>query len=242
MAGRCLAMVLLISGSLCWTAAQTPTQKPAASAKSQSSPTKAAAPKARTRTTFECPDPEAKQACKSYEELLRAKDTSLPSDGYVCFRKNADEFFVFSFTKPYFRKRWDAEEKQTVIDSDYTPSGAGSVRTYTNGIEDDNSMPSFFFSGKWQAMPSFSAKQAIDSAFTSDTINFKKQSDDEKDVGISISDDQINVSYKYESKLGDTTVYTLAVQRSTGRFSESFQKDNEKLPFLQNLGYCIYRH
>src|ERR1700736_3014886 len=97
------------------------------------------------RPSFECPDVEAKQACKSYEELRKAKDTGLPDDGYACFRKNTDEFFVFSIADPFFRKRWDADQKQMVVDTEYTPSGYGFAHAYKNGIQDSTTMPTLVF-------------------------------------------------------------------------------------------------
>lgn len=232
----CLAVVL-IGGSICWTAAQTPTQKPAASAKSQSSPAKATLSKARNRT-FECPDAEAKQACKSYEELLKAKDSGLQDDGYVCFRKNQDEFFVVSFGKPHFLTRWDKDQKKMVVDTEYTPSGYGSAHAYKNGIADSSTMPHLNFAGKWHP-PIFDGETGT---FVSENINFKKQDEEDKDVGISIDDEQVSVLYKYENKLDDTVRYELTIQRSTGRFSETYQKVKQQIPFLENIGYCAYRH
>src|SRR5271169_3517667 len=85
---------------------------------------------------FTCPDPEAQQACKSYSELLEAKDSGLPSKGYVCFRTHVDQFFVVTFDKPIPRR----------VQKQY---GSGYFQTYDNGIAASDLMPNLVFSGKW---------------------------------------------------------------------------------------------
>ncbi len=136
--------------------------------------------------SFTCPDSEAQQACKSYAELLKAKDTGLPLDAYVCFRKSVDEFFLISFSQPYFRTKWDPDSKQMVVDYDYTPPGRGSARTYKNGIEDSSAMPSLFFSGQW-----YPVLEPEEGMFVSDKINSKKSDESDHDVGVSIDESQV---------------------------------------------------
>ena len=89
-----------------------------------SRPAKSAAPKTKSAPPpFACPDPEAKKACKSYEELVKAKDAGLPAGGYAWFRKDSDDFFVVSFTHPYFPKHWNPELKTMEVDPEATRRG-----------------------------------------------------------------------------------------------------------------------
>lgn len=186
-------------------------------------------------STFVCPDAEAQQACKSYQELLNAKDKSLPDDGYICFRQKMDEFFGISFTRPYFLKHWDKELKQMVSDDTPHP-GFGYAQTYKDGVLDSARMPSFNFSGQWRPIP-----LSESGYFTSDSFNFKKQDENDSNVGVSIEENQVNVGYKYKNTFDKTMQYTLTIQRSTGRFAESIREESEKVPLLQNIGYCVSR-
>jgi hypothetical protein len=121
------------------------------------------------KSTFVCPDAEAQQACKSYQELLKAKDTGLPSDAYVCFRKKTDEFFVVHVLQPVFPKHWDEESKQMVTDESPL-RGFGYAQTYKDGVLDPKTMPALAFSGQWQPESLFSKS----SVFTADTIYLTK--------------------------------------------------------------------
>jgi hypothetical protein len=75
----------------------------------QAPPKKSAPKKPAEKPTFVCPDAEAQEACKSYQELVKAKDKTLPDDAYICFRKKEDEFFALTFSRNSFGKRWDEE-------------------------------------------------------------------------------------------------------------------------------------
>jgi hypothetical protein len=121
----------------------------------------------RSFTPFVCPDPEAKQSCASYKELLRAKDAGLPSAGYVCFRKNVDEFFVFKLSEPYFHKHWDSKSKRMVIDDNSGVPAHGITSSYKDGILDSDAMPGMFFSGVWRMFQD-------QPFFYSDRINFER--------------------------------------------------------------------
>lgn len=214
---------VLIGGTLCAGQAPPP-KKPAPARKTPAE-----------QPSFVCPDAEAQQGCKSYQELLKAKDKSLPDDAYFCFRKKEDEFFAVRFNRPYFTKRWDEESKQMVPDE--TPhSGIGYAQTYKDGVLDSTKMPTFNFSGQWRSM-----QWSESGIFISDTLNFKKQDENDHDVGVSIDETQINVVFKYQNPMDKTIRYTLTIQRSTGRFAESFRIEAEKIPFSESTGYCINR-
>jgi hypothetical protein len=186
-------------------------------------------------STLVCPDAEAQQACRSYQELLKAKDTGLPADkAYICFRKKVDEFFVVSFFTPYFRKHWDQELKQMVADQSQRP-GYGLAQTYKDGVLSLSVTPALVFSGQWQPIP-----YSESGIFVSDRINTMKQDQNDANVGVSIDESQVSIGYKYKNKNDKTTQYTLTIQRSTGRFTESFLEEAEKVPFLEGTGYCAY--
>lgn len=181
-----------------------------------------------------CPEPETQKACKSYEELVRAKDTGLPGHAYVCFRKDSDEFFVISFTEPYFLKHWDRELKEVVIDTEQTRPGGEFARTYRNGVEDSSVPPSLFYRGRW-------SPYGESGLFASEKINFKKQDENDPEVGVSIDENQLNVGYKYQNRFEKTITYSLTIQRSTGRFAESFRSESDKVPFSDSAGRCVFR-
>jgi hypothetical protein len=195
------------------------------------------------RSAFVCPDPEVVKACKSYEELLKAKDVGLLTDAYVCFRtgvaiagigapSNEDEFFVVAFSIPRFRQRRDKDSKQMVPDTEATYAGFGNIHTYKDGIEDFAVMPSLSFSGTWT--PADSGR------FISDTLNFKNQDESDPDVGVSIDPNQFNAAYKYQNPLNKTMRYSLTIQRSTGRFSETYQEEPKEVPFKTGTGRCVF--
>jgi len=144
---------VLIAGAVC--AGQAPPPKKAAPALK--------APAA--QSPFVCPDAEAQQGCKSYQELLKAKDKGLPDHGYFCFRKKEDSFFTITFNKPYFVPHWD-EEAKTMVPDDKPRPGIGHAETYRDGVVDSVTMPHFNFTGKWMLL--------LESPyFTSETLNFK---------------------------------------------------------------------
>jgi len=187
------------------------------------------------KPTFTCPDTEAQQACKSYQELLKAKDASLPDiRSYICFRKSEDQFFVVTFNTPYFPKHWDRDLKEMVPNEAPRP-GLGYAETYNNGVLDSTTMPTLNFSGQWQSLYPES------NLFNSDKINGKKLDEKDPNVGVTIEDAQVNIEYKYANRMEKTITYTLTIQRSTGRFSESFLAEGDKFPFSEGTGYCVYR-
>src|ERR1700676_1518152 len=189
----------------------------------QAPPKKPARKTPAPQSTSLCPDAEAQPGCKSYQELLKAKDKSLPDDGYVCFRKKEDEFFVVTFTTATFtiKPYWDAEAKKLVLDNPQL--GFGYAQTYKDGVLDSTRMPAFNFSGQWKQRYSGSGY------FNSDELNDKKQDENDHDVGVSIDETQIMVLFKYQNRLNNTIHYTLTIQRSTGRFTESFRPESEKI-------------
>lgn len=198
---------------------------------------KPAAKSATPRPVFTCPDPEAKQGCKSYEELARAKDSGLPGkfdERYVCFRKNADEFFVVAYSTPLFQPTWNEKYKKAIVDPSATSEGSGFASTYVNGVDDSHTMPAFFFEGTWRPYE--------DGLFSASKFNFEDiKTTDDPHSSMYINRGQLSITYRYQNALDAGVVYSLTIQRSTGRFVESFQKLSEKVPFLQSTGRCTYQ-
>lgn len=177
---------------------------------------KSAPQKPAEQLAFVCPDAEAQQACKSYQELLKAKDTSLPvGSAYICFRKHVDEFFAIKFSQPFFLKHWDETSKQMVTANTPSP-GSGYTQTYKNGVQDTSIVPTFSFVGQWRPFP-----YSESGVFVSDVINMTKQDENDPNVGVSIDEAQVSVGFKYKNRFDKTMLYTLTIQRSTRRFAES---------------------
>jgi hypothetical protein len=186
---------------------------------------------------FVCPDSEAKLSCKSYEELVKAKDQSLPSvsdERYVCFRKSADEFFVIAFSAPRFEKIWNEKYKTVMTDPSATLDGTGYADSFKNGVESPQLLPSFFFTGTWRPYNDgiFSA-----SALDFEAIDFKRDPHSALDINRS----QFSVSYKYKNTTKQDVIYKLTIQRSTGRFIESFHNAIGQETLSQNTGRCVYQ-
>ncbi len=206
-------------------------------------PVKKAAPKTQPISFF-CPDPDAGQACKSYQELVKAKDAGLYEDAYYCFRKKQDQFFFVWFSKPYFRKHWDSENKRMWPDKDATSAGRGSAGTFTNGVEDYSAMPRLFFNGTW--LPWALSGQADTGLFSSTSVNHAEHKDGDP-VVVTIDDTQFSITgLKYQNTVGKAIRYNLTIQRSTGRFTESFSEalqgdETKQVPFAESTGRCIYR-
>ncbi len=201
----------------------------------QAPPKKPSPKTAAAKPAFACPDTEAQQACKSYQELLKANDRGLPDgNAYICFRKSEDQFFIVTFSRPYFPKHWDKDLKELVPNETPRP-GFGYAETYNNGVLDSTTMPTLNFSGQWQSLYPES------NFFSSDKINGKTLNEKDPNVGVTIEDAQVNIGYKYANRMEKTITYTLTIQRSTGRFSESFLGEGDKFPFSEGTGYCVYR-
>jgi hypothetical protein len=200
-------------------------------------PPKKTAPKVRPAVpSFVCPDADAQQACKSYEELLKANDSGILNQDYVCFQKNQDKFFVVRFSKPHFSKKWDPDLKQMIVDSEAKSTGIGDVKSYKEGVQNLTMMPSLIFSGTWVPYP-----DPESGTFRADSVNFKKKQDDDP-VVVFIDESQFAIDgYKYQNTSGKTIIYNLTIQRSTGRFTEKFQDEPNNIPFSESSGHCRKR-
>jgi hypothetical protein len=182
---------------------------------------------------FTCPDPLAAEACKSFEELYKAGDKGLTlasrwETGYVCFRQNEDQFFVLTLNKPLFPLHWDKETKSPIPDDDATAYGFGSVNAYSNGVNDFSIMPIFEFAGRWTpAGPTLSATR----------INGEDNPDPTHN-GISVDPEQINATWRFKNRFDKDVDYHLVIQRSTGRFTETYTEPPSHVAFAEQHGRC----
>ena len=193
-------------------------------------------PAATAAPAFVCPDSEAKPSCTSYTELVRAKDKGLKATGddrFVCFKKNKDEFFVIVFPPPQLPLTYNEKFKKMMVEPSATSVGAGYSTTFKDGVENEQIMPSFFFSGKWREIfgPSFSA----------DSFGIEETDTTHNGSTLTINESQFSATYKYKNLKNEDVIYSLTIQRSTGRFTESYQQTSEQFPSAQDTGRCIYQ-
>jgi len=188
---------------------------------------------------FTCPDERAAESCKCFEELWRARDQSvrtyLGHTAYACFENGGDRFFIVQVTDPVFPIHFDSQGGRAAPNAGETSEGLGSTRSFSGGIENTSTMPTSHFGGIWRAFLG-------DATFEATIINGQEMSADSKfaaDHGISIDPEQITVAWRFKNKLEKDVEYSLTMQRSTGRFSESFTEPPAKVPFLAHAGRCI---
>lgn len=280
------SIVTLLSLGLTASAAMSQT-KPNATGTPKKSPTVAA----RTLPPIKCTDPDRIVACKSFKQLLDARDKdllgSLTGDNeskmkhfaYVCLRPKDDAFKIVEFNEPPredFRpylppdgagslgaslfeakafsyaegkpvgKVMDAQKKWYEDHDDFSvyQVGAVYVESWENGIL-TASVSDF---GKWQLrLPqihsrsdenaSFESAHHWLAAFNEANADQLAAADDRERPRIFVDDTSIYVQYSYKNKNNDYTDYTLTIQRSTGRFAESFKATGIE-PF-EDSGTCM---
>ena len=186
--------------------------------------------------SFVCPEPAFEQGCRSYRELVAGKGKRLPDENYyVCFRKDVGEFFVISFSTPIYPLVWNETLHKSVLDPQATAAGFGVIESYQDGVQKDTAPPSVEFAGTWKSYgrdPGF---------FRADEINHQPNDPKDEVSLVNINDAQISAAYKYKSESDNSVVYSVTIQRSTGRFTESFRKEPEQGPMIENAGRCVYR-
>jgi hypothetical protein len=277
-----LLLLLVVSGIVAM--AQT---KPG-TASSSSKPTTAPP---RVLPTIKCVDPDSMAACKSFKQLVDARDkdvlTALTGDkgsrqrhfAYVCLRPKADVFIVVEFDEPQPEEYrpysppdtakdpmialWEQEafqydegkpvmplidaQKQWYEDhNDYSLYQFGRVYldSWDNGILSD--MVHDF--GKWRR-PSLQSHIRSDEDVSFEgahewLVRFNEANEnklavvDEREYAhTSVGNTIIYVHYSFKNKNNDYTDYTLNIQRSTGRFTESFEAPTVQI--FQNSGTCM---
>jgi len=264
---------------------------------SQTKPTTTNIPKkspsaaARTVPAIKCTEPDSLVACKSFKQLVDARDKdlidSLTGDkeskqrhfAYSCLRPKDDAFEVIEFDEPLredFRpysppegagslgaslfeaealpygegkpasKVIDAQKKWYEDHDEFSVYQVGAVylESWENGIA-TASLSDF---GKWRLPLSqghsrsdeqayFESAHHWLAAFNEANANQFAAVDDRERLRISVSDTAIYVHYSFKNKNNDYTDYTLTVQRSTGRFIESFAAPGSEA--FDDSGTCV---
>ena len=257
-------LILVFSGILVAVSAFAQT-KPAQNSHSAPAPAK----KAVSMPSIKCDDPESSKACKSFKQLMDAKDKDLtnmvlgdPGPGidthrsYVCFRPNVDTFFIIQADEPKkgmlyryplgskflpsfafldrehpvseeTKKRWVDEHVDSML---YTFRSVG-MSIYADGIFSDFVMDY----GDWSCVrgidsltcygdtPTFEGGFAWLEAFNARNKNSLAADDDPEHGHIEINEYVISLHYSFQNKLKSKTDYHLTIQRSTGRFHETFE-------------------
>ena len=282
-----LAMVVILSlGSFAASFSQTKKDSPSTPA--GKSPPRAA----KTIPIIKCTDSDSVVACKSFKQLVDARDKGLLDSltgergsrrrhfAYVCPRPKSDVFKVVEFDEPQagdyrpyspadaasnnlssvllkteafpleegkpFTPHMDAQDKWYEDHDGLSMYGFGSIyiESWENGILSDYASDV----GKWrralnQAHTGSDEDADFESAhqwlahFNEANANQLAAADNPKYPRISVSDIAIYLRYDYENKNNGDTEYTLNIQRSTGRFTESFEATGTE-PF-EDSGTCM---
>jgi hypothetical protein len=280
------SIVALLTFSLSATMA-IPQTKPNAT----SPPKKSSTVAAKTIPTIKCTDADSMTACKSFKQIVDARDKGLANSltgdkdsrerhfAYVCLRPKEDNFKIvefdeplapeyrpysppgeaddisvlsngqsaFSFTKDKpILQLIDAQKKWFNDHDDFFIYQFGwiYVESWENGILTDYVSDY----GKWRRpLPQRNSRLNESATFESAhqwLAHFNKANedklleiDDKERPRIIVDDTNIYVHYSYKNKNNDYTDYTLTIQRSTGRFTESFVAPGID-PF-DNSGTCM---
>ena len=186
-----------------------------------------------THPAFTCPDPLAAESCKSFKELYEAGDegvTLYALQGYACFRQNEDQFFVLTLNRPSFRMHYDRDSKSIVPDDDGTASGIGFISGYSKGVRDTSIMPIYKFTGDWTPFgPRLTATKINGEDIPDPTHN-----------GLWVDAEQINAVWRFKNRFDKDVGYQLSIQRSTGRFTETYTENPSKVPFVEEHGRCSH--
>jgi hypothetical protein len=266
-----LLIIVLLSLGLTATAAMPQTRPNTAS-----TPKKSPSVAARTVPTIKCTDPDSMVACKSFKQLVDARDKdlleSLTGDkdsrdrhfAYVCLRPKDDVFKVVEFGEPLPEEyrpysppdgkmmalaglieqsafpyvegkpvmpHMEAQKKWYEDHDEFSAYQVGTV--YVDSWEKGILADYVSDYGKWRRpLPEGHSGSNEDATFESAhewLARFNKENDDKlaavddkERPRIIVGDTSIYVHYSYKNKNNDYTDYTLTIQRSTGRFTESF--------------------
>jgi hypothetical protein len=154
--------------------------------------------------TVDCATVQATTSCKSYNELIRAKDKYLLGQmsyqPFVCFVQDSDQFLVVTTKHP------PTDNFRVAKDGISKIPGVEFLVTFKEGVQD-----SFrFIAGQWSKMT------------IADDIQFSFDTEPASDTELSIDQSEIEASYQFKNLYHTTTSYTLKIRRSTKRFVQSY--------------------
>jgi len=184
---------------------------------------------------FQCPEGGYTQSCKSYQELVQAKDEDVAAN-LVCFREVTDEFFVINvgYVSESTYTWYHLDHGFYRLQPGAKQSGSVSIYTFKNGIQDSSQNPYLIASGNWFAFTS-------NFIFTGHEWNVRTtgKTSSKPESQLDISSDQIVLSKHYISRTNKVVDYSLTIQRSTKRFSESFDVAHDSKLNIENTGRCV---
>jgi hypothetical protein len=171
-------------------------------------------------------------SCKSYLELVRAKDKDLLSafspgnTAFVCFRDYGDAFFIVTWQTPSAFGKGTLYSK-TAPQHEYWAVSLASYTQYRDGVLGDFRA----WLGYWKRL---SFQQDEDAHISIDNPKHGKLYADRN---------EIKIGFGYENQLHTTTAYLLSIRRSTGRYQETFTAANKKgdQPTTNEVtGHCLH--
>jgi hypothetical protein len=177
--------------------------------------------------TMGCPDPDAAAACHSFGESLAANDVDLMDDFatkdhvYICFRTKEDVFLTLWFSEPV-QLAWQRDAQKSAFTQ---ISGVG-LALYKNGIWDGDEVTAL---GRWETFDPESYA----------TFYGKFESSVSKGE-VHIDHTAVTVQESYQNKADSETTHTFTLQRSTGRFTETYQWESlGKTQRKEYSGRCL---
>jgi hypothetical protein len=189
-----------------------------------------------------CPDPNARIACRSFRDLLKATDPDLLDifsrleNVYVCFHPQEDVFFVLWFGEPseWSWSKADTNEQKIfgLQDGTLIQMTTPAVHYYDKGTQAEGQQ--IFEFGYWSYFPLAPDTSPSSLAHLATSI-------DAKFLGktFQINGERVEVAENYENRKREEIKHTLLVQRSTGRFFESYQREPRRQTFLSYSGSCL---
>jgi hypothetical protein len=191
-----------------------------------------------------CPDSDAEVACQSFHELLRVADPDLMDvfarleHVYVCFHPNEDEFFDVWFSEPVewdWRKADENEQRFFHLQAGtLVQMGAPGAYYFDKGVNDENAAITDPVMGVWSYLPLGGDVEPATLArlATSNDARFRGKV-------FQIDGTRLEANEDYKNKNGEEIHHRLMIQRSTGRFSETYAKMPNERTFLTYSGSCL---
>ena len=252
-------------------------------------PKKTSSSRQREIPTIKCDDPDSMTACKSFRQLVEAKDKDVLEAivgkksffedkhiAYVCFAPRigelqVDRFRIIYFDQPstqhFFKHPKPSQDSPyggfysmvPFLNASHAPESIEVLTTwfedysdfylYSPGQVDELSYQNGvlsnleFDSGNWsRALDSTNLSSTFEGAHywladydSKNNDRFSKY-DEAKSAHIAVGGSMIDVFYDFENASEETTHYRLEIQRSTGRFTQSFSTGGIQAP--QESGTC----
>src|ERR1700678_995512 len=192
---------------------------------------------AQTKEQFKCPEGAYSLACDSYQELVKAGDSSVADVSLACFRESEEDFFVIhvgfvpSFPESWWRiNRWYDYE----LNPKATFRGSVDISTFKSGIEDSARNPHILSSGTWFTMGGGLIYNGHEWNLRPKAGGGPAPASD-----LEVTSDQITFSKHYTSRTEKSVNYSLTIQLSTKWFNESFDVAHDAKLSFDATGRCV---